>query len=110
MPMKRRAHPKQAGFLRRFFAFALDGRPHLGWYQAFERTHGYMASTLAGSVGFLQVLWDREGLTMHGKIAGTTVVRWKKSVPPPGPAKSDVSRSELEDRKNDPETGVSEQT
>lgn len=53
----------------------LKGRLRLGWYQAFERTHGYAASTLSGSVGFLQVLWDREGLTMHDKIAGTTVVR-----------------------------------
>jgi uncharacterized RDD family membrane protein YckC len=57
----------------------LEGRPRLGWYQSFERVHGYAASTLAGSLGFLQVLWDREGLTMHDKIAGTTVVRLAKS-------------------------------
>ncbi|MBN2205941.1 MAG: RDD family protein [Candidatus Aminicenantes bacterium] len=57
----------------------LEGRPRLGWYQAFERTHGYAASTLAGSIGFLQVLWDREGLTMHDKIAGTTVIRLLKT-------------------------------
>lgn len=56
---------------------SLDGRPRLGWYQAFERTHGYAASAIAASIGFLQVLWDREGLTMHDKIAGTTVVRWR---------------------------------
>ena len=61
----------------------LEGRPRLGWYQAFERTHGYAASTLAASLGFLQVLWDQHGLTMHDRIAGTTVVRWKKRVPPP---------------------------
>jgi uncharacterized RDD family membrane protein YckC len=60
---------------------SLDGRPRLGWYQAFERTHGYAASALSASLGFLQVLWDREGLTMHDKIADTTVVRWKRPVP-----------------------------
>jgi len=57
----------------------LEGRPRLGWYQSFERVHGYAASTLAGSLGFLQVLWDHKGLTMHDKIAGTTVVRLTKS-------------------------------
>ena len=64
---------------------ALDGRPRLGWYEAFERTHGYAASALCVSLGFLQVFWDREGLTMHDKIAGTTVVRWKKPGPAPAP-------------------------
>lgn len=52
----------------------LQGKPYLGWYQAFERTHGYAASALAASLGFLQVLWDHEGLTMHDRLAGTTVV------------------------------------
>lgn len=47
----------------------------LGWYQAFERTHGYACSALFGSLGFVQVLWDAEGLTMHDKIAGTTVIK-----------------------------------
>jgi uncharacterized RDD family membrane protein YckC len=53
----------------------LKGRKRIGWYQAFERTHGYAASGLFFSLGFLQVLWDAEGLTMHDKIAGTTVIR-----------------------------------
>jgi len=53
----------------------LKGHPRLGWYQSFERTHGYAASALSGSIGFFQVLWDREGLAMHDKISGTTVVR-----------------------------------
>jgi tetrahydromethanopterin S-methyltransferase subunit B len=57
----------------------LEGRPRLGWYQAFERTHGYAASTLAAFLGFLQVIWDHGGQTMHDRIAGTTVVRWKRS-------------------------------
>jgi 2-polyprenyl-6-hydroxyphenyl methylase/3-demethylubiquinone-9 3-methyltransferase len=47
----------------------------LGWYQAFERTHGYACSALFVSLGFLQVLWDAEGLTMHDKIAGTSVIK-----------------------------------
>jgi uncharacterized RDD family membrane protein YckC len=57
----------------------LEGRPHLGWYQSLERAHGYAASTLLVFLGFLQVLWDHQGLTMHDKLAGTTVVRLKKT-------------------------------
>ncbi|MGB6340573.1 MAG: RDD family protein [Candidatus Aminicenantaceae bacterium] len=53
----------------------LKKRKRLGWYQAFERTHGYACSALFASLGFLQVLWDAEGLTMHDKIAGTTVIK-----------------------------------
>ena len=55
----------------------IDLKKHkcLGWYQAFERTHGYACSALFVSLGFLQVLWDAEGLTMHDKIAGTTVIK-----------------------------------
>jgi uncharacterized RDD family membrane protein YckC len=50
-------------------------RPRQGWYQSFERAHGYAASALFASLGFLQVLWDAEGLTMHDKIASTTVIK-----------------------------------
>ena len=65
----------------------LRGRPGLTWYQAFERTHGYAASLLVGGIGFLQVLWDKDGLTMHDKLAGTTVVRLpKRPRPKPRPA------------------------
>lgn len=53
----------------------LKKNKRLGWYQAFERTHGYACSALFVSLGFLQVLWDAEGLTMHDKIAGTTVIK-----------------------------------
>jgi uncharacterized RDD family membrane protein YckC len=56
----------------------LDGKERLSWYQSFERTHGYAASSLSGMIGFLQVLWDHAGLTMHDKIAGTTVIRLPK--------------------------------
>lgn len=57
----------------------LKERKRLGWYQAFERTHGYACSTLFASLGFWQVLWDAEGLTMHDKIAGTTVISLPRS-------------------------------
>jgi len=56
----------------------LEGQPCLGWYQSLERAHGYAASTLLAFLGFLQVLWDHNGLAMHDKLAGTTVIRLKK--------------------------------
>ena len=46
-------------------------------WNAFERAHGYTASTLLGLMGFFQVFWEKEGLTMHDKIADTNVVRIK---------------------------------
>jgi len=64
--------------LLRLKVIDLNGRKLLGWYQSFERTHGYAASALIGSLGFLQVLWDAKGLTMHDKIAGTTVIKLPK--------------------------------
>ncbi len=54
-----------------------DGSKLTLW-NAFERAHGYAASTLFLMLGFLQIFWDKESLTMHDKIAGTTVVRIKK--------------------------------
>ncbi|MGQ9800482.1 MAG: RDD family protein [Candidatus Saccharicenans sp.] len=56
----------------------LEGKPRLSWYQCFERAHGYVCSGLFASLGFWQVLWDRHGLTMHDKIADTTVIRLPK--------------------------------
>lgn len=56
----------------------LEGKPRLGWYQCFERAHGYVCSGLFASLGFWQVLWDRHGLTMHDKIADTTVISLPK--------------------------------
>lgn len=47
---------------------------------AFERTHGYAFSTSILLIGFFQMLWDKKGLTMHDKIADTTVVRRKKNI------------------------------
>lgn len=56
----------------------LEGKSRLGWYQAFERAHGYVCSGLFASLGFWQVLWNKRGLAMHDKIAGTTVVKLPK--------------------------------
>jgi len=64
--------------LLRLKVIDLKGRKHLSWYQSLERAHGYTASALIGSLGFLQVLWDAKGLTMHDKIAGTTVIKFPK--------------------------------
>ena len=83
--------------LLRLKVIDLKERSRLGWYQAFERTHGYAASLLIGGLGFLQVLWDSGGLTMHDKLAGTTVVKVpqkkkkkkrKKTVPKDAPEES----------------------
>jgi len=72
----------------------LKGRIRLRWYQSFERTHGYAASTLFASLGFWQVLWDAEGLTMHDKIARTTVIKLpKKTSPKKKKAKPDPKES-----------------
>jgi uncharacterized RDD family membrane protein YckC len=51
----------------------------LSWWNAFERAHGYVFSASILSVGFLQVLWDPNGSTMHDRIADTAVVRAAKS-------------------------------
>lgn len=60
----------------------LEGKSRLGWYQSFERAHGYVCSGLFASLGFWQVLWNKKGLTMHDKIAGTTVVKLPKKKHP----------------------------
>ncbi len=54
---------------------SLEHEERLGWYQCFERAHGYFCSGLFASLGFWQVLWDRQGLSMHDRIATTTVIR-----------------------------------
>ena len=64
--------------LLRLRVIDLEGRQHLGWYQSLERTHGYAASFSLVFLGFFQVLWDHKGLTMHDRLAGTTVIRLKK--------------------------------
>jgi uncharacterized RDD family membrane protein YckC len=61
----------------------LDGS-RLGWWTAFERAHGYLFSMSIAILGFLQVLWDRHGQTLHDRIAETKVVAVPKR---PRPAK-----------------------
>jgi uncharacterized RDD family membrane protein YckC len=56
----------------------LEGKSRLGWYQCFERAHGYVCSGLFASLGFWQVLWNKQGLAMHDKIANTTVIKLPK--------------------------------
>jgi len=56
----------------------LEGKTTLGWYQSFERAHGYVCSGLFASLGFWQVLWNKQGLSMHDKIADTTVIKLPK--------------------------------
>lgn len=51
----------------------------LSFWGAFERTHGYAYSTSLAMIGFLQILWDKESITMHDEIAGTTVIRIRRS-------------------------------
>jgi hypothetical protein len=50
----------------------------LGWWNAFERAHGYVFSTSIAFLGFVQVLWDPHGATMHDRIAETKVVALPK--------------------------------
>ncbi|MFZ2055009.1 MAG: RDD family protein [Candidatus Aminicenantales bacterium] len=69
----------------------LEGNPRLDWYQCFERAHGYVCSGLFASLGFWQVLWNKQGLTMHDKIAGTTVVKLPKIERPKKSRKSKKS-------------------
>jgi len=72
----------------------LEGKPRLGWYQCFERAHGYVCSGLFASLGFWQVLWNKQGLAMHDKIAGTTVIKLPKKERPKKTKKSKKSSPE----------------
>ena len=83
--------------LLRLKVIDLKGKKRLGWYQSFERTHGYAASALIGSLGFLQVLWDAKGLTMHDKIAGTTVIKLPKRQKKKSNVKRKTKRKTVQD-------------
>jgi hypothetical protein len=61
----------------------LDGKPMTGWL-AFERVGGYAAGFATGLLGFAQVYWDPNRMTIHDKIAETVVI--KEGAPKvPGP-------------------------
>lgn len=72
----------------------------LSLWKAFERTHGYAYSLSLLLVGFLQVLWDKRSLTMHDKIAETTVVRLKKEKKKKGKKRIRKTRSSKPSRKS----------
>lgn len=52
----------------------LDGKP-LGWFASFERFGGYAAALATGTLGFVQILWDRNRQGVHDKISETVVIR-----------------------------------
>jgi hypothetical protein len=56
----------------------LDGKP-IGWWLAFERFGGYAASLSTGTLGFLQILWDRNRQGLHDKAAETVVILESRS-------------------------------
>jgi hypothetical protein len=72
----------------------LEGKPQLNWYQCFERAHGYVCSGLFASLGFWQVLWNKQGLAMHDKIADTTVILSPKKKRPKKPKKVKADRNQ----------------
>lgn len=52
----------------------LNGEP-LGWFASFERFGGYAAALATGTLGFFQILWDRNRQGVHDKISETVVIR-----------------------------------
>jgi hypothetical protein len=64
----------------------LDGKP-IGWWLAFERFGGYAASLSTGTLGFIQILWDRNRQGLHDKAAETVVILERRqragAAPPP---------------------------
>jgi len=72
----------------------LGGKPRLDWYRCFERAHGYVCSGLFASLGFWQVLWNKQGLAMHDKIADTTVILLPKKKRPKKPKKVKADKNQ----------------
>jgi hypothetical protein len=71
----------------------LDGKPMTGWL-AFERVGGYAAGFATGLLGFAQVYWDPNRMTIHDKIAETVVIReGAPKVPGPWSVRSDLHRA-----------------
>ncbi len=56
----------------------LNGKPITLWI-AFERFGGYAAGVATGLLGFFQVFWDANRQGIHDRIAGTAVIRKKKT-------------------------------
>jgi len=48
---------------------------HLGWWHSIERSLGYFASVLEFGLGFVQVFWNPNRMTLHDKIGETIVIQ-----------------------------------
>jgi uncharacterized RDD family membrane protein YckC len=47
----------------------------IGFWHCLERSLGYVASTLEFGLGFVQAIWNYNRMTLHDKIAETTVIK-----------------------------------
>jgi len=47
----------------------------IGFWHCIERSLGYVASTLELGIGFLQVFWNPNRMTLHDRIAETIVIK-----------------------------------
>ena len=47
----------------------------IGFWHCLERSLGYVASTLEFGLGFVQAIWNPNRMTLHDKIAETTVIK-----------------------------------
>jgi uncharacterized RDD family membrane protein YckC len=47
----------------------------IGLWHCIERSLGYVASTLELGIGFLQVFWNPNRMTLHDRIAETIVIK-----------------------------------
>lgn len=47
----------------------------IGFWHCLERSLGYVASTLEFGLGFIQAIWNYNRMTLHDKIAETTVIK-----------------------------------
>lgn len=54
-------------------------KQRLGIWQCLERSLGYIVSTLELGIGFIQVFWNPNRMTLHDKIADTIVIRTLKT-------------------------------
>jgi uncharacterized RDD family membrane protein YckC len=53
----------------------------IGFWHCLERSLGYVASTLEFGLGFVQAVWNYNRMTLHDKIAETTVIKAIKPKP-----------------------------
>jgi len=67
-------------FGKRIFKIRVKSLYHdrVGFWHCLERSLGYVASTLEFGLGFIQALWNYNRMTLHDKIAETTVIKVTK--------------------------------